>query len=191
MPWSFPDTFHAIPLIVTANVADWKNDSELKTQFAIALGEGKNPFEAAISVFGKETNKALYASTNWINDPIVTQAKQEFAEVTDIPQKALDRDQYAAKILETAEERILFNGNEVYALDGKDRVAALKLYGEARGFINNKTEINNTINNSNRFMEIKFVEPEKKDNVKIIDASPSIEPENILENSPIKLKLVG
>ncbi len=190
--WSAHD-FVPIPIVITVSDTDWKNNKDLKQRFAIALAEGKNPFEAGCLVFGKETNKALWVSTNWINDPIVTETKEEVDEIKDVPTKLLDKSEFAAKLLDIAEEKIIYNGNEVFALDGKDRIAALKLYAEAMGFINNKTEINNFNNNDNRkqFMEIKFVEPDKKEKeIKTIDATP-IEPENILEHSPVKLKLVG
>ena len=189
IPWT-AHNFIPLPLIV---IMDWKNDPDLKKRFAIALAEGNNPFEAGCEVFGKETNKALWASQNWLNDEIVTETKQEYAEIIASPkQNLLDKEQLSLKLLAFADERLEYNGNSVYAAEAKDRLAALKLYSEIQGYINNKTEINNNnFNTKNNFMEIKFVEPEKKENVKIIDNSPSIEPENILENSPVKLKLVG
>lgn len=188
--WAIRD-FIPIPLVITVREEYcWKNDEELKKQFAIALVNASNAFEAACSVFGKETNKALWASTNWVNDELILQTQKEFEEVKSIPKKLLDKQEFAARLLEIVEEKIIYNGNEVAALEGKDKVSALKLYAETMGFINNKTEINNNFNPKN-FMEIRFVEPEKKQDVKIIDNSPVIQNEDILENSPIKLKLVG
>lgn len=192
MPWGKPDIFVPIPLILTVKDDYWKEDKELKTQFAVALCEGNKPFEAACLVFGKETNKALWASTNWLNDPVVIQAKQEFSKVEDDTPKILDKTELSLRLLSFSEEKVIYNGNEVYAAEAKDRLSALKLYAEIQGFVNNKTEINNTVNNNNRLLEIKLVEPEKKENVKTIEHSPVNEDEiDILENSPIKLKLVG
>lgn len=192
MPFGYPDTFEAKPLYQLACADAWKVDVELKKQFAIALANNKDsPFKAGCEVFGKETNKALWASVNWRDDPVVTETKQEYAEVITVPTVLLDKDQLAARLLEFSEETLIFNGETRYAAEAKDRLAALKLFAEIQGFINNKTEINNNNNfTKNNFMEIKFVEPEKKE-IKTIDNIPVQQEENILENSPIKLKLVG
>ncbi len=181
-------TFIANFIVTAPQVTSWKDDVELKQSFGIALAQNfKNPFEAALSVFGKETNKALYASTRWLEDEIVLQAKNDYNAVTTTEELLLDKRQLSLKLLAFAEEKIFFNGNEVYAAEAKDRLAALKLYADVQGFISKDT-INNTINNSPKFMEIKFVEPDKKEVVKTIEHSVV---EDILEDSPIKLKLVG
>lgn len=191
-PWAIRDFIVQPQVIVVGINDDWKNNIELKRQFAIALAEGNNPFESACIVFGKETNKALWASQNWINDPIVTETKQEYTEIATPKRVLLDKDALSLRLLTFSEEKLTYNGNEIYAAEAKDRLAALKLYAEICGFINNKTEINNNnFNTKNNFMEIKFVEPEKKEKeIKVIDHQ-KIQEENILETSPIKLKLVG
>lgn len=188
-PWLNQSVFIALPIVEK----NWQNDEQLKIAFGIELAKGhSNPFVAACEVFEKETNKALFISTNWINDPIVIEAKNNFNKVTSSQEKILDRDELSLKLLTFSEEKINFNGNEVYAAKGADRLRALELYAKIQGLISDKTEINNNINNNNKFMEIRFVEPEKQENVKIIEHSPVSEvEEDILENSPIKLKLVG
>lgn len=184
-----PSIFVAQP--IAAIVVFWQNDPELKARFAIELAKGnRNPFECAVEVFGKDTNKALWASANWLNDPEVIKAKQNYTEAISPAKTLLDKEQLSAKLLSFSEEKITFNGNEVYAAEAKDRLAALKLYAEVQGFINNKTEINNNIQNNNKFMEIKFVEPEKKEDVKIINAIP-VEENELIDNLPVELKLVG
>lgn len=186
-PWLTQKVFIALPIVEK----DWQNDQDLKAAFGIELAKDHaNAFIAACVVFPKETQKALYASTQWLNDPIVIEAKENYNEAVKPEEKILDKDQLSLKLLAFSEDKIDYNGNLVYSAQAKDRLKALELYAKIRGFINDKAEINNTINNSNRFMEIKFVEPEKKENVKTIEHSP-IQEENILENSPIELKLVG
>lgn len=192
-----PKNFEALPIDLILSEQDkfaYRNDIEKKKAYAIELAKNnKNKFEAALQVFPKDTAAALWVSVNWNeNDPIITEAKKEYKEASICGQKVLDKTELSLRLLTFSEETLIFNGETRYAAEAKDRLAALKLFAEIQGFINNKTtEINNNINNKNNFMEIKFVEPEKKENVKIIDHSPSIESENILENSPIKLKLVG
>lgn len=182
-------TFICNFIVTPPQVTSWKDDEELKQQFGVALANNfKNSFEAACSIFGKETNKALWASTKWLDDPIVTKAKEEYNAVTTAEENLLDKIGLSRKLLAFADEKIIFNGNSVFAAEAKDRLAALKLYADIQGFISKET-INNTINNSPKFMEIKFVEPDKKEVAKTIEHESKIE--DILEDSPIKLKLVG
>ncbi len=190
MPFGFePSVFKAKPLNI---IVVWQDNIELKQAFGIELAKNhKNAFEAACIVFGKETQKALFASVNWINDPVVIEAKQNYTGVVASSQKILDKTELSLRLLSFSEEKIVYNGNEVYAAEAKDRLAALKLFAEVQGYINNKAEINNTINNAPQFMEIKFVEPDKKHDVKTIEHTSEQETEDILLNSPIELKLVG
>lgn len=184
-------TFICNFIVTPAQVTSWKDDAELKQQYGCALAQSfKNPFEAACSIFDKETQKALFVSVNWINDPEVLKAKEEYNAVTTAPDILLDKVGLSRKLLAFADEKINFNGNSVFAAEAKDRLAALKLYAEIQQFIG-KNEINNNNNfyQANNKMEIVFVEPDKKEE-KIIEHK-KIEVEDILENSPIKLKLVG
>ena len=182
-------TFICNFIVTPLQVTSWKDDEELKAQFGCALAQGfKNSFEAACSIFGKETNKALWASTKWLEDEIVIKAKEEYSSVVASKDILLDKTALSHKLLAFADERINFNGNSVYAAEAKDRLAALKLYADIQGFIA-KDSSSTIINNSPKFMEIKFVEPDKKEVVKTIEHESSIE--DVLENSPIKLKLVG
>lgn len=184
-------TFIANFIVTPIQVTSWKDDCELKQAFGIALAQNfKNSFEAACSIFGKETQKALWASTKWLDDPEVIKAKEEYNAVTTAPDILLDKVGLSRKLLAFADEKVIFNGNSVFAAEAKDRLAALKLYAEIQQFIG-KNEINNNNNfyQANNRMEIVFVEPDKKEE-KIIEHKQT-EVEDVLEHSPIKLKLVG
>jgi hypothetical protein len=186
---TFITNFIVTPPQVTNVIPSWKDDEELKQAFGIALAQNfKNSFEAACSIFGKETNKALWASTKWLEDPVVIKAKEEYSAITAVKEELLDKAALSRKLLEFSEERIIFNGENRYAAEAKDRLAALRLYADIQGFIA-KDSISTTINNQPRFMEIKFVEPDKKEVVKTIEHESKVD--DILENSPVKLKLVG
>lgn len=176
-------------IVTPPQVTSWKDNEDLKQAFGVALAQNfKNSFEAACSIFGKETNKALWASTKWLDDPVVIKAKEEYCAITTVKEDLLDKVSLSRKLLSFAEETIIFNGEIRYAAEGKDRLAAYKLYADIQGFIT-KDSINTTINNQPRFMEIKFVEPDKKEVVKTIEHESKVD--DVLENSPVKLKLVG
>ncbi len=190
MPYGFLGVFEVQP-IAQAPVTwkNWQEDEALKEQFGIALEKSGNAFEAGCIVFGKETNKALWVSKNWINDPVVLKTKEDLAEIAQDKKSLLDKSELSLTLLEFSKERVEFNGNVVYAAEAKDRLKALELYAKIQGFINDKPEINNNFTKNN-VLQIEFVEAEKKETVKTIDATP-IEHEDILEASPIKLQLVG
>lgn len=178
--WQIPDTVDlrvsSIPSPVIAN------EDEVKRAFGIALAEGKNPFDAALAATNNNTNLALYVSQRWLNDPIVVKARKNTVHNS---KELLDAEELAARLLEMAEERD--RNNLFYILEGKDRLAALKLYADIRGYtkkdaipIGGNTFIQNT-------MTIRLVEPEKK----AIESKPVEEVLEPINNSPIKLKLVG
>ena len=184
-----PSVFVAVPVFVGMNAVDWRNDPELKKAFGLALLNASTAFEAACKVFDKETNKALFAAANWVNDPIVLAAKEANTKI-DETEKLIDKEQFCLTLLQFSREKITYNGNEIYAAEAKDRLKALELYAKAQGFINEKTtEIHNSNVQQNRFIEIQFVEPEKKPDVKVIENTPveEIEEVDLISN----LKMVG
>lgn len=186
MPFGFPDTFTAKPL-VTAPVR-WQDDADKKRLFGLELAKNnKNAFECACLIFGKDTSKALWASINWPNDQIVIDARVNGEEKVETP-SLLDKTQLCVKLLSFADERVIFNGNSVFAAEAKDRLKALELYAKIQGMID-KVDINNNNNFITNEMKITFVEPEKKEEIKTIENI--IEKEEELLPSPIKLKLVG
>lgn len=104
-----------------------REDIETKTAFAIAwLREPEDAFKAAMVVFGMDTNAALLASTKWTNDADVLRIRDELldehGEDAFLPSKE-DAIRLAWKM-----------ANNEYA-GTKDRVAALHVFSELRGYI--------------------------------------------------------
>lgn len=174
--FQLPDTFEVerpAPQII--------DEAALKEQFGIELAN-KTPFEAACTICGKDTPRALWMLQNWLNDPIVIASRDKFKENEKASITLLDKDQLAAMLLTMAREKD--RNNTHYLLDGKDRIKTLELYAEIKGYKNNKVEAPATFINNH--MVIKLVEP--KQEIKQIDHSPT---EINNTNSPVKLKLVG
>ena len=186
--FKLPDSFEIQPPVKSAwdipqpIIAD---EEEKKKQFGVALGK-LSPFKAACEVFGADTNTALWVSTNWVNDPTVAASKDKYLEAADQSQALLDKDQFARMLLTMANEKNA--SNTVHLLDGKDRLKALELYAEVRGFKGSKSDLSSTtfVHNS---MTIKLVEPQVKE--KVIPTIDNNEVQNQNSNSPLKLKLVG
>jgi hypothetical protein len=157
----------------------YADDESLKKQFGIELAKCKKPFEAACYVFETDTSAALWIATNWINDPIVIAAKDVYLKTVKAENYLLDKDGFAAMLMETALET---------ELEDKEKINILKLYAEVRGFLNkNETNINNF--NNNEGLKIVFVKSD--------DAQPKVKVPNlkseILNDDPLslKIKLVG
>lgn len=162
---------------------DNDNEDEVKRTFGMALGAGKQAFEAALEATGNNTNLALWVSQRWLNDPIVVASKDLYLKTVYNSKELLDADELASKLLEMAEERNA--SNTFYILEGKDRLKALELYAKIRGYDKSAApSISNTFNK----MVVKFVAPEKKDELPVIDNNEA-QLSNI--KSPIKLKLVS
>ena len=162
------------------------NADEKKHLFGIELAK-HSAFQAACNVFGDNTNLALWVSQNWINDPLVTAAKDKYLEAADTSQTLLDKSQLARRLLTMAEEKNA--SNTFYLLDGKDRLKALELYSKVMGYTDTKPDPTLTQNFVHNSMTIKLVEPEKKEQkIKQINHN-EVEIPNT--NSPLKLKLVG
>lgn len=169
----------------------YQSDDNLKKSFGIELAKTANAFEAGCKVFGEDTSKALWASVNWINDPIAIASRDIYLKTVDLSSPPLDKDQLAAKVLALADEKILKNGILVPTIDAKDRIAALKLYSEIQGFTG-KVEVDaSTKTFTHNEMVIKLVKAEEKKPV-VINSTPNVKSEIKNEtNSPITLKLVG
>lgn len=158
-----------------------ENENEVKRLFGIELAKGVQAFQAALNC-GQETSKALYISQHWLNDPIVVETRKNTVHNSN---DLLDAEELAVRLLEMAEERNA--SNTFYMLEGKDRLAALKLYADIRGYTKKDAVIpggNTFIQNT---MTIKLVEPERKPLIQNEE-----KPVEIVDSvSPIKLKLVG
>lgn len=196
-----PNTEAASPWAVGAASATikeeapaYQSDEKLKKQYGIELAKAQNPFEAGCKVFGEETNKALWVSFNWANDPIVIASRDIYLKTVELSQPLLDREQLAAKVLVLAEgEKVLINGKLIATVEPKDRLAAYKLYSDIAGYTG-KVEIDSsTTNITNNELTIKLVRADDKKPV-VIDNAPNLNSKSEMTNedqSPIKLKLVA
>ena len=186
--FKLPDVFEVeIPKKSAWNIPEpvIENADEKKRLFGLELAKN-SPFKAACIVFQDDTNTAIWASTNWANDPIAVAAKDKYLEAADTSQALLDKEQFARMLLNMANEKNA--SNTVHILDGKDRLKALELYAKVRGLIDTKPDPSQTtfVHNS---MTIKLVEPQSKE--KPVVTLETNEVENKNTNSPLKLKLVG
>lgn len=198
MEWPKPNVFDA------TNVAPWVSNSwgdprpsepivrpdfadneELKRAYGVALGQGLDAFNAAMEVFSQELPKALWASLNWIKDPVVIGAKDAYLKTLKAFQKPLDKEELLAEVLEGARG----------SLEDKDRVAFLKLYSDIAGYTGkiaidaSTTTNNNTQNNTTQIVLVKGSEdrPALKS-----PSSPDTNIKSKISNSGLpQLKLVG
>ena len=161
-------------------------DEALKKAFGRELVKHR-PFEAACKVIPESTTKALWVSNNWMNDPIVIEARQAL-EAAELNKPILDKEQLAAKVLQFAEEKNA-DGTK-YLVEAKDRIAALKLYSEIAGYTG-KIDIDaSTKTFTHNEMVIKLVKPDVKKEAKTIDLKP-VEETTIENPLPLKIKLVS
>ena len=129
---------------------DTKLETELeqKKRFAVELLKDPNdPFKAALQVFGQDTGMALRASSTWPKDTVVLDYMQEaIGELGDLhflPSKA-----------DLAREAWTLATDARVPVD--DRLKAMRLYGDVRGFIEKQgTVINNNVLTNNKVMLVK------------------------------------
>lgn len=187
--WSFSVAPEAAPWAIQAPAKPaYADDENLKKQFGVEWAKCDKPFEAACKVFEKDTSAALWIASYWLTDPVVLAAKDVYLKEVKAQTALLDKDSFAAMLMETALERNA-DGTR-YAIEAKERVNILKLYAEVRGFLNkNETNINNF--NNNEGLKVVFVKPEVEKPT-VIDAAPNSKSE-ILNDGPslLKVKLVG
>lgn len=179
-PW--PKQEDSKPVIEPA----WRSDENLKRQFGVALAKSpKNAFDAALNVFGADTNAALWASFNWLHDPLVVASRDTYAQNIELSEKLLDKDAFAAKMLKMADERD--PTGRFFLLEGKDRIAILKLYAEVQGFTGKLSIDASTNNFTNNELKLVLVPAPEKE-TKVIEAEPEELSAPIL---PLNLKLVS
>lgn len=131
-------------------IIDQQPDTELvqKKKFALEYLKNPNePFKAGVAVFGDDTSKALVASTRWVKDPDVLaymeEAKEEMGDMHFLPTKA-DLARIAWDLGNDTNRHV------------DDRLKALRLYADVRGFIEKQgTIINNNVLTNNKVMLIK------------------------------------
>lgn len=179
--FTYPDQFDAMPLTKGWDKPAFADDVEKKKAFGVELAKPihKSPLEAAFVVFGADTAAAMWAVGNWVNDPVVLGATNTQLKTSTSGTKLLDKEAFAARLLDYA----------VIEPEGKDRLAALKLYSEVMGF-SGKVDVDASTKNfvTNNQMVVKLVRADNKEH-KLINSHPKM-----IENdfgSPIKVKLVG
>lgn len=154
----------------------------LKQAFGIKLASGLEPFDAACSIIS-DVGLALWASKEWLNDPIILSVKAQQLKKIENEKVLLDKNQLAAKALSIADD---------VCQDAKDRIAALKLYSDIAGYTG-KVDINNSINNNNlKFIKLSFVKPDVSDAKTIdhISTSPISSKSEALTDTGVRIKLV-
>ncbi len=169
----------------------YQSDENLKKQFGVELAKCPNAFEAGCKVFGDDTSKALWASFNWVSDPLVVASRDIYLKNLELSAAPLDRNQLAAKVLKLAEGEFvdIGNGQKRPTIDAKDRLTAFKLYSDILGYTG-KVEIDASTNNvTNNEITIKLVKAENKPAL-VIDNAPNTKSEISNETSPISLKMV-
>lgn len=193
MEWPKPNVFDAnntsawgnpsqVSPIVRPSFAD---NEELKIAYGVALGQGLDAFNAAMAIFNQELPSSLWASLNWIKDPIVIASKDAYLLTLKKAQKPLDKEELLAEVLEGARNSI----------EDKDRVAFLKLYSDISGFTGkiaidaSNTTNNNTQNNTTQIVLVKG-RSEERSELKTI--SPDNNSKSKIQNNGLPaLKLVG
>ena len=122
-----------------------------KKLYGIELAKGLTPYEASKVIFPDGQGVCVWVAQNWIADPLVIAAKDQYLQAIEVKSKNIDKEQYLAKVMEFYDATYEIGGVRRFVNEGKDRLAALKLYGEAKGYVNkNVIEIDNsTTNNTN------------------------------------------
>lgn len=159
----------------------WHANDAKKIAFGTQLAKGHKPLDAALIALGDDLQGSLWAVQSWLRDSLVLKTK----ETVENSVKLLDKDELSVKLLKLADEKI----NGQFAHELKDRLAALKLYGELQGMMpKNGIDLskNTFVNNE---MKITFVEAEQeKTEIKTIEHKELRDLDNALN---VNLKLVG
>lgn len=188
MPFGYDDTFTVNPWSIPIQVKelpkpDFADNEELKTAFGVALGKGLAPFDAGLEVFANDTAKGLWASTNWIKDPVTLASRDAYLAALKKQEKPLDKEELLAEVLSAAKK----------APEYKDKASLFKLYSDIAGYTGKVAEVTSTvISQTNNFMKIKLVKPETdfREPHKVINNNSQSKIQN--EELPLpKLKLVG
>lgn len=169
----------------------YHDNEDLKKRYGVELANRNNQvnsaFNAACAIFPNDTNAALWVTREWLSDPIVLKSREDHLKTLEQKAATLDRDAFAARLLELSEARNV--AGTAYVYDDKERVNLLKLYAEVRGFTG-KQEAPIINNNLVQGLTIKLVKPETKEQVLDTTPTPNTNNQN-LNDLPIKLKLVG
>lgn len=159
----------------------YADDEQLKKLFGVEWAKCEKPFEAACKVFEIDTSAALWIASNWLTDPVVIAAKDVYLKEVNAKSALLDKDEFAAMLMQTAKEG---------KLEDKELINILKLYADVRGFLNKDTNTINNFNN-NEGLKVVFV---KAAPVEMPTIAPVSNEKSVISNdlpSPLKIKLVS
>jgi hypothetical protein len=190
MPFGKSDTFEIKPVQSTVApwpIAEWQADPDKKRQFGIELAKHEKAFDAALIVY-EDAGRSLWASQNLLNDPIVIGARDAYTNQVDLSENLLDKNQLALKLLKISEEKD--PSGRFYLLEGKDRIATLKLYAEVQGYIgkiNIDASTNSFVNNE---LKIVLVKAPTKEEPKVVEHKEINNNLNI-NPLPLNIKLVN
>jgi len=121
---------------------------KLKTAFAEALLRNPdNAFQAGTQVFGAETNKALFAATQWVNDDFVLHEKARLLKTSGARAFLPSKEDYAREVWKTATDP---------KCPIEDKRGLLSLYGDVMGYKEAAAKPTGGITvNNNRVMIVK------------------------------------
>ena len=163
---------------------DFADNEELKKAYGIALGRGLDAFNAAMEVFEQDLPKSLWASLNWIKDPIVIGSRDAYVQTLKKAQKPLDKEELLAEVLEQAR----------FAPEFKDKASLLKLYSEIAGYTGKIAIDASTVNNNNtqnNLTQIVLVKGNAEERLPAKTIAPDNNKSRISNNGLPQLKLVG
>jgi hypothetical protein len=122
---------------------------ETRKQFAVEmLRHDGDAFEASKAVFPHHMSAAIMASEHWPHDPEIIAYMDELRHST-------DAEEYLPTKAETA--RLIYNIGSAMYIEPKDRIAALKLYADLRGFTAPKNAPANNVTNFNTVNKVMVV----------------------------------
>lgn len=164
---------------------EWAGDEEKKKLFGIELAKGHpSQYLAACSIFDDASN-ALWASINWLNDPIVIAARDLYLKTVQADTTLLDKSQLATRLLQFAEERHPINGFPIVEAD--IRLKAYELYAKVQGFLKPDNANGGTFVHNE--MKLVVVKPDhKEETTTTIDIEPNSEDETF-EPLPLKISV--
>lgn len=159
------------------------NENEKKKLFGIELAKKhENAFEAALEALNGDTQLALWAVNNWVNDPEVLASRDLYSNTIGVQSKLLDKNQTALKLLKIADEKV--HGR--YVAEAKDRLKAIELYAKICGYLDDILIDNSNTTITNNEMKIILVKPQQKEEPKTIDVVPT----PVEVPLPVSIKLV-
>jgi hypothetical protein len=123
---------------------EFDNISQEKRDYAALLIKERDPFKAALLLFPEATNRALWVSNNWPNDPEVVAEKDRLNREDAGAAYLLNKTELARDILEKMK----------VAVKADDYAKLAKLYAEVLGYIEKPQASVNVTNNVPRVVEM-------------------------------------